>query len=405
MTDMPTRAARTQPKAPRAETTRYTTDNDRYEAVRTRDAEADGIFYYAVATTGVYCRPSCPARLALRANVSFHPTPEAAERAGFRSCKRCRPRETPRAELHARLIERARALLEAPGPKMSLNELAAQIGLSPYHFHRLFSRHVGMTPKQYAAAHRLTRFTEAARAQPSVTAAIYEAGYSSSSRFYEQSSGALGMAPTELRRGGEGLEMRAVIRKCALGQVLVAVTRRGVCAINFGDRAVDLERDLEARFPHARIESSSASNDPEFEALIENVLRLVDDAGKGADLSGIPLDLLGTAFQQRVWRALRDIPRGDTVTYSELARRIGEPRAARAVGLACGANPLAVAVPCHRVVRSDGGLGGYRWGLARKTALLSREEQATEDAPGKNDSTSPTVKPEKMRRARSAART
>jgi AraC family transcriptional regulator of adaptative response/methylated-DNA-[protein]-cysteine methyltransferase len=288
---------------------------------------------------------------------------------------------------------------------MSLNDLAAQVGLSPYHFHRLFSRHVGMTPKQYAAACRLTRFTEAVRGQPSVTAAIYEAGYSSSSRFYEQGSGALGMAPSELRRGGAGLEMQVVIRSCALGQVLIAVTQRGVCAISFGDHAPDLQRDLAARFPRATIKPVSPSTDPELEALIRNVLALVDGTSRDAELAGIPLDLLGTAFQQRVWRALRDIPRGSTVTYAELARRIGEPRAVRAVGLACGANPVAVAVPCHRVVRTDGSLGGYRWGLARKSALLSREERLKEDDAAAARGAPPSSRPlEKARRARGADR-
>jgi AraC family transcriptional regulator of adaptative response/methylated-DNA-[protein]-cysteine methyltransferase len=347
----------------------FSTDDARYQAIRQRDERAEGQFYYAVATTGVYCRPTCAARLASRANVSFHATPDQAERAGFRPCKRCRPREPSQIQRHLRLVEEARALLESAETAVRLSELAANAGLSPYHFHRLFRKHVGMTPREYGAACRLRRFGAALRERATVTAAIYEAGYSSSSRFYESGSGALGMSPSQLRRGAEGLQMRVIVRGCSLGQVLVAATERGVCAIFFGHDPGRLQQELRGRFPRALVHPS----DQALEGLAASVVQLVDTAGLAAD---IPLDLVGTAFQQRVWRALRDIPRGGTTTYAELARRIGAPRAVRAVGTACGANPVAVAVPCHRVVRGDGGLGGYRWGLARKKALLERERSA-----------------------------
>jgi AraC family transcriptional regulator of adaptative response/methylated-DNA-[protein]-cysteine methyltransferase len=345
----------------------FSTDDARYQAIRSRDPRAEGQFYYAVVTTGVYCRPTCAARPALRANVQFHATPVEAEQAGFRACKRCRPREAPLADRHLELVDHARALLESSEAPIKLAELAASAGLSRYHFHRLFKRHVGMTPKEYAAAGRLQRFAASAREQPTVTAAIYEAGYSSSSRFYE-GGGALGMAPSALRRGGEGMEMRAVVRPCSLGDVLIAATTRGVCAISFADGPQHLERGLRQRFPRATV----LPGDDDLQRLATAVVALIDGAGIPAG-TDIPLDLVGTAFQQRVWRALRDIPAGTTTTYAELARRIGAPRAVRAVGTACGANPVAVAVPCHRVIRGDGALGGYRWGLERKKALLARE--------------------------------
>jgi AraC family transcriptional regulator of adaptative response/methylated-DNA-[protein]-cysteine methyltransferase len=340
------------------------TEEARYQAVRARDPRADGVFYYAVATTGVYCRPTCAARLALRENVSFHDTPAQAERAGFRACKRCRPGEPSRAEREARLVDQARALLDSSESPVKLAALAEEAGLSPSHFHRLFRRRAGMTPQEYAAATRLHRFGAAVRSGSTVTAAIYEAGYSSSGRFYE-AGGALGMTPSELRRGARGLRMRAVVRACSLGQVLVAATERGVCAIAFADEAAGLQDELRRRFPQAQLDPP----DEPLERLAAAVVTAVD-SGETAD---IPLDLLGTAFQQRVWRALRDIPLGTTTTYAELARRIGAPRAVRAVGTACGANPVALVIPCHRVIRGDGGLGGYRWGLDRKQALLSRE--------------------------------
>jgi AraC family transcriptional regulator of adaptative response/methylated-DNA-[protein]-cysteine methyltransferase len=343
----------------------FPTDEARYQAVRARDRRAEGQFYYGVVTTGVYCRPTCAARPALRANVRFHATAEEAERAGFRPCLRCQPRGPSPQQRQAELVAAARARIEASDGPVKLADLAAGAGLSPSHFQRLFRSQVGLTPREYAAACRLRRFDEEVRDGSTVTAAIHEAGYSSSSRFYE-GSGTLGMTPSQLRRGAAGLTIRWVIRPCSLGQALIAATPRGVCAIFLADRPDGLDTELRARFPRA----SLAPADSGLQELAAAVVKLIDSAGIAPEL---PVDLLGTAFQQRVWRALREIPRGTTVSYAELARRIGAPRAVRAVGTACGANPVAVAIPCHRVLRGDGALGGYRWGLGRKKALLARE--------------------------------
>jgi AraC family transcriptional regulator of adaptative response/methylated-DNA-[protein]-cysteine methyltransferase len=341
-------------------------DDARYEAVSTRDPRAEGQFYYAVSTTGVYCRPTCASRLALRENVSFHATPSDAEQAGFRPCKRCRPRELPQRERHAQVIDAARRALESADGAVSLRALAEGAGLSPFYLHRLFKKHLGVTPHAYAAAYRLRRVADELRDGASVTAAIHEAGYSSSSRFYEAGSRALGMPPSDVRRGGEGVAIRAAISECSLGQVLVAATECGVCAVMFGDDRYSLAAELRARFPRASIGPS----DDVLDALAVRVVAMIDESKMPATL---PLDLMGTTFQQRVWRELQAVPRGTTVTYSEIARRIGAPRAVRAVGTACGKNPVAVAVPCHRVLREDGSLGGYRWGLARKQHLLAKE--------------------------------
>jgi AraC family transcriptional regulator, regulatory protein of adaptative response / methylated-DNA-[protein]-cysteine methyltransferase len=341
----------------------------RYEAIRTRDPRAEGRFFYSVLTTGVYCRPTCASRLALRENVAFHETPEQAEQAGFRPCKRCRPQDVSQSQRHARLVAAARARIDASDAVLRLNALAAELGVSPFHLHRLFKQHLGMTPREYQAARRLRRVDEQLRERPStVAAAIYDAGYSSSSRFYERESGALGMRPAELRQGGAGVEMRATVLDCSLGRVLVATTQAGVCAVSLGDDAALLHAELSRRFPRATL---LPTNDACI-AIATQVVALIDAGSARPDL---PLDLIGTLFQQRVWRALREIPRGSTCSYAELARRIGAPGAARAVGAACASNPVAVAVPCHRVVRDDGELGGYRWGLQRKRALLARERE------------------------------
>ena len=348
-----------------AEQPSFASDEARYQAVRARDPRAEGQFVYAVVTTGVSCRPTCAARPALRANVQFHAGPDEAERAGFRPCLRCRPREGSLFDAQTRLVAAARDRMELADGPVLLGDLAAAAGLSPSHFHRLFKRRVGLTPREYAAACRLQRFGEEVREGASVTAALHEAGYSSTSRLH-QASGALGMTPTQLRRGGAGLSIRALVRPCALGHALIAATARGVCALFFADAPDGLHDELRARFPHATIAPADAA----LERLADLAVKLIDGATPAPE---VPLDLVGTAFQQRVWRALREIPPGTTTTYAQLARRIGAPRAVRAVGTACGANPVSVAVPCHRVVRGDGGLGGYRWGLARKKALLARE--------------------------------
>jgi AraC family transcriptional regulator of adaptative response/methylated-DNA-[protein]-cysteine methyltransferase len=346
-----------------------TTRDPRWSAVVTRDASADGRFWYSVKTTGVYCRPSCAARLARPENVAFHASRAEAAAAGFRPCKRCKPDQPPRAEREAQLIAAlCRHIAQAEQPP-TLDALAARAGLSAHHLHRLFKQITGLTPRAYAEAHRTRRLRSALTDGGSVTDAIYEAGYNASSRFYEQSGAVLGMTPRAFRGGGVAEEIRFAIGECTLGSILVAATARGVCAILLGDDPEALLRDLQDRFPKARL----LGGDAPFEQLVAQVVGLVEAPRKGADL---PLDIRGTAFQQRVWQVLREIPAGATASYAEVAARIGEPRAVRAVAQACGANALAVAIPCHRVVKSDGAISGYRWGVERKRELLARESRA-----------------------------
>ena len=299
-------------------------------------------------------------------NVRFHATREEAERAGFRPCKRCRPDRPSLAEQHAAIVTEACRVLETAAGTTTLEELAGRAAMSPFHFHRVFKSVTGLTPRAYAAAHRGERVRRELSAAPSVTAAIYESGYSSNGRFYDEAERVLGMTPSEFRAGGENAEIRFAVGECSLGAILVARSARGVCAILLGDDPDALARELQDRFPRATL----IGGDPAFEDLVAKVVGFVEAPGLGLDL---PLDVRGTAFQQRVWRALREIPAGTTVSYRELARRIGSPTAVRAVARACATNPLAVAIPCHRVVRSDGGLSGYRWGVERKRTLLQRE--------------------------------
>jgi AraC family transcriptional regulator of adaptative response/methylated-DNA-[protein]-cysteine methyltransferase len=347
--------------------TREATERDpRWAAVAARSAAADGTFFYSVRTTGVYCRPSCGSRRPRPENVRFHATREEAERAGFRACKRCRPDRPSLAEQHAATVAEICRLIEGASPAPSLEELAARAGLSPFHFHRVFKAVTGLTPRGYAAAARGERVRRELAKAPSVTAAIYEAGYSSNGRFYGESEQVLGMTPTTFRTGGASAEIRFAVGECSLGSILVAQSERGVCAILLGDDPGALVRDLQDRFPRATL----VGGDPGFEALVARVVGLVEAPRLGLEL---PLDVQGTAFQQRVWQALREIPPGATVTYRELAQRLGAPRAVRAVAQACASNPLAIAIPCHRVVRSDGNLAGYRWGVERKRTLLERE--------------------------------
>jgi AraC family transcriptional regulator, regulatory protein of adaptative response / methylated-DNA-[protein]-cysteine methyltransferase len=341
-------------------------DEARWEAVRRRDSAFDGKFFFAVRTTGVYCRPSCASRAAKRENVSFYATTEAAERAGYRACKRCRPDRLgapdPKVEAVRRACERIASAEEAP----SLADLAASVGLSPFHFHRVFKKIAGVTPKAYAAQMQARRAAEGLRTAGTVTEAIYDAGFNSSSRFYETAAARLGMTPTAVRRGGEGVAIQFAIGEASLGAVLVAATEKGVCAIMLGDDPDVLARELQDRFPRAEL----VGGDAEFERMVAQVVGLVEAPGQGLDL---PLDIRGTAFQERVWQALRAIPPGRTATYAEIARAVGQPKAVRAVAQACAANPLAIAIPCHRVVRSDGDLSGYRWGVERKRELIARE--------------------------------
>lgn len=346
-----------------------TVGDPRWAAVVARDAAADGRFYYSVKTTGVYCRPSCAARTPRPENVTFHRTTADAERAGFRPCKRCKPDQPPLAVQHAAKIADLCQFIEGAERAPTLDELAQRAGLSAYHLHRLFKRVTGVTPRAYAAAHRAERMRRALDRGATVTAAIYDAGYGSNGRFYAESDQVLGMTPTRYRAGGKDTAIRFAVGECSLGSILVAASARGVCAILLGDDPDALARDLQDRFPRADL----IGGDREFERLVAQVVGLVEAPVRGLDL---PLDVRGTAFQQRVWQALRAIPAGATATYAEIAERIGLPQSVRAVAQACGANPVAVAIPCHRVVRSDGGLAGYRWGVERKRALLERESGA-----------------------------
>jgi len=355
-------------------TTAYSTGAARWAAVTQRDPGADGVFWYSVATTGVYCRPSCAARPALRKNVAFHASCAEAEAAGFRPCKRCRPDEASQAERQARTVAAAcRAIdtaLAAGEPAPDLDALAAASGFSRFHFHRVFRAVAGVTPKAYADARRALRVRQELAGGASVTAALYDAGFNASSRFYAASPKMLGMTPSAYRDGGRAQRIRFAIGECSLGSILVAATERGVCAIQFGEHPEQLLADLLARFPKAEL----LGGDADFEAMVAQVVGMVEAPHEAR--AELPLDLRGTAFQQRVWQALRAIPAGGTATYSQIAAAIGAPRAIRAVASACAANPAAVAIPCHRVVRRDGDLAGYRWGLARKRALLARERLA-----------------------------
>jgi AraC family transcriptional regulator of adaptative response/methylated-DNA-[protein]-cysteine methyltransferase len=338
----------------------------RWAAVTARDRAADGTFYYSVETTGVYCRPSCASRQANPKNVRFHRTPAEAEAAGYRPCKRCKPDHAPLEAQNAAKIAAACRTIEQAEETPTLTDLAAAAGLSPYHFHRVFKAVTGVTPRDYAAAKRTARVRETLTESRTVTDAIYDAGFNANSRFYEKADGMLGMTPTDYRAGGVNADIRFAIGQSSLGAILVAMSAKGVCAILIGDDPAALLRDLEDRFPKARL----IGGDESFEKLVARVVGFVEAPNLGLDL---PLDVRGTAFQQRVWQALRDIPVGETVSYTEIAQRIGKPKAVRAVAGACAANALAVAIPCHRVVKNDGGLSGYRWGVARKRELLARE--------------------------------
>jgi AraC family transcriptional regulator of adaptative response/methylated-DNA-[protein]-cysteine methyltransferase len=346
------------------------TQNDpRWAAIVARDPAADGRFYYSVRTTGVYCRPSCAARLPRPENVGFHASREDAERAGFRPCKRCKPDQPSRVEQYAAKVTEACRIIEASENIPSLDTLATRVGMSTYHFHRVFKQITGLTPRKYAAAHREKRLRQHLGSGGTVTEAIFDAGYHSNSRFYETSNHVLGMTPSSYRAGGANTEIRFAIGECSLGSILVAQSERGICAILIGDDPDELARDLQDRFPRAAL----IGGDAQFEQLVARVVGFVEAPGIGLDL---PLDVRGTAFQQRVWQALREIPPGQTASYTDIANRIGSPRSVRAVAQACAANALAVAIPCHRVVRNDGGLSGYRWGVERKRALLESEAQA-----------------------------
>lgn len=351
---------------PASQAPRIDRDDERWEAVVRRDHAAAAEFVYGVRTTGVYCRPGCAARRPRRENVRFFASGADAERAGFRPCRRCRPQEPSLAERRTRSVAAACRLAETAEELPTLDALARAAGLSRFHFHRVFKAVTGVTPRAYAVACRAGRTREALRTSRTVTDAIFNAGFNSSASFYAESPAMLGMAPTAFRGGGAGETIRFAVGECSLGSILVAATARGVCAIRLGDDPAVLARELEDRFPRALL----IGGDKGFESLVARVVGLVEAPALSLDL---PLDIRGTTFQRRVWVALRGIPAGTTATYGAIAERIGSPTAARAVANACAANPLAVAIPCHRVVRNDGTPGGYRWGVERKRALLARE--------------------------------
>lgn len=340
-----------------------------WSAVRAREAGFDGKIYYGVATTGVYCRPSCSARLPNRQNVTFHASCKAAEEAGLRPCKRCKPGEASLHDRYAAKVAEACRLIETAEEAPSLKTLAGLIGLSPYHFHRIFKAMAGLTPKVYAVAHRQKRLRDNLASSTTVTEAIHNSGFNSSGRCYANSTEVLGMTPSAFRSGGANAAMRFAVGECSLGAILVATSEKGIAAILLGDDAETLVHELEDRFPNATL----TGGDRDFEDVMAKVVGLVEAPGAGLDL---PLDARGTAFQHRVWQALRDIPAGTTATYTEIAERIGMPKAVRAVASACAANKIAVAIPCHRVVRNDGSLSGYRWGVDRKRTLIAREAKS-----------------------------
>jgi AraC family transcriptional regulator of adaptative response/methylated-DNA-[protein]-cysteine methyltransferase len=348
-----------------------TARDPRWARVLARDRSADGQFWYSVATTGIYCRPSCPSRTANPENVTLHDTLELARATGCRACLRCRPDGPSNEEAGASTIAKACRLIEQSADLLTLDDLARAVELSPGHFHRLFKAATGLTPKGYAVAHRAGRVRKGLATSNTVTAAIYDAGFGSDSRFYEKSTHLLGMTPTRYRSGGSNEELRFAVGQCSLGAIVVASSDKGVASILIGDDPEVLVHELQDQFPRAQL----IGGNKEYENLVARVVGFIEAPALGLDL---PLDVRGTAFQQRVWQALRAIPAGKTVTYTDVARAIGSPTSVRAVAGACAANAIAVAIPCHRVIRHDGALSGYRWGVDRKRILIDREASATE---------------------------
>ncbi|WP_299432754.1 bifunctional DNA-binding transcriptional regulator/O6-methylguanine-DNA methyltransferase Ada [uncultured Meiothermus sp.] len=339
----------------------YRTEAERWRAWQERDPLAIGAFFVAVKSTRIYCRVGCPARSPKRENVHFFDTPQAAEAAGYRACLRCKPRETPG---HIAVVYKVKSLLEQAEKSPTLQELGKAVGLSPFHLQRLFKQETGLSPKQYATAWRLGKFKEQVRMKDSVTEAIYEAGYGSSSNLYRQSNARLGMSPRVYRRGGKGMRIRYAFADSLVGKLVIGVTEKGICSLLIGDSEAELEALLREEFAEAELERG---------ILAEYVQPVLDYLTQQTPLK-TPLDLRGTAFQLKVWQALRQIPAGQTRTYGELARMVGDPKAVRAAAGACGANPVSLVVPCHRVVGRDGKPTGYRWGVERKKKLLEHEK-------------------------------
>jgi AraC family transcriptional regulator, regulatory protein of adaptative response / methylated-DNA-[protein]-cysteine methyltransferase len=339
-----------------------------WQAVQTRDARFNGLVYYGVRSTGIYCRPSCPSRRPNREQVKFFQSYEEAEQAGYRPCRRCQPRQALNPDSQVELVTRACRLIESnPAESLTLNELGRQLSVSPYHLHRMFKSVTGITPHQYAAAHRVKEFKSQIKAGSDLITAMVDAGYGSNSRLYENADGQLGMTPASYRRGGSGMQINYTIVDSSLGRLLVAATDRGICAVSFADEDAALEAFLKSEYPAANIQRE----DVLLKRWVSAILEYLDGSQPHLDL---PLDVQATAFQLRVWEELRRIPYGETRTYLQVAHAIGQPEAVRAVGHACATNPAALVTPCHRVVRTDGGMGGYRWGLERKQALLAKEQ-------------------------------
>ena len=340
-----------------------------WQAVVAKDARFDGQFVFAVSSTGVYCRPSCPSRRAHRERVKFFDLPEAAEQAGFRACLRCEPRRARVMDPQVELVQRVCRLLNSNDSETpTLPELATQAGVSPFHLQRTFKRVMGISPRQYMAARKIDTFKNLVRKGESVTNSLYESGFNSSSRLYEHASEELGMTPATYSRGGRGVNISYTIADSSMGRLLVAVTERGVCALRMADSDAELEKDLQEEFPHAQIKRDDS-------ALHESVQKILNHLEKNEPRLDLPLDVKATAFQRQVWEQLRSIPYGQTVSYGDVAKAIGKPRAVRAVGRACATNPVALVIPCHRVVREDKSEGGYRWGLDRKKKLLEHERR------------------------------
>ncbi len=338
-------------------------NEDHWQQVMARDARQDGRFVFAVRTTGVYCRPSCPSRRPRRDSVEFFPDPREAERAGYRACLRCKPTEI---SAQAQYVLRARQLLDNAEGLMTLAALSKRVGLSPFHLQRLFRRATGLSPREYQSARRMQQVKAQLRKGEDVTTALYDAGFSAPSRLYEKSDQQLGMTPGAYRRGGAGTTITFAIEPTPLGRMLVAATGRGLCVVRFGESVTELQRDLRNEFHAANLQRDDAA----MRRYIGPLLASLSGEKTTIDL---PLDVRATAFQQKVWQTLQRIPRGETRSYTEIARAIGDPKAVRAVARACATNPVALAVPCHRVVRSDGDLAGYRWGIERKKKLLEGE--------------------------------
>ncbi len=339
--------------------------NAKWSLVLARSAGADGRFVYGVKSTGVFCRPSCPSRRPRRENVEFFDSPMLAQQAGYRACMRCSPAG---ANPQAQKIEAAcRYIDENLDVTLSLTAISRHVAVSPFHFQRLFKRVLGISPRQYQQARRAGKFRQALLSENRVTDAIYEAGYSSSSRAYENAPAQLGMTPSVFRRKGEGVEIRYTVLETELGKLLIATTARGICSVRFGDSEAGLLRELKRDFQAAKI----IHDVPGLKTVAAEIKQLLDSSDT---LVNIPVDIQGTAFQQRVWEALRRIPRGEKRSYSEIAHAIGQPKAVRAVANACASNPVALVVPCHRVVQKNGKLAGYRWGVKRKSALLDKEQ-------------------------------